>query len=318
MSSKYWDDFERRARETALCLGLKTKPPVRRVAIFITNRCNFKCSYCNHTRSPATLDPETFYGLFARYGKDCIYHITGGEPSVVGWLYGAIQNLSMRGFNINLNTNCYITPPAYWVGRLKVSLDSFAKDECDRLYGVPGAFDIVCKNIKKASKECDLSITFTMGAHNYRKAPLFAWWSLREFPDQMATFFSIYKGDDPRYAWTDQTVEDFWTNCRPLMIEHMKGTESGELFEETCTDPRRIRQGTRFIENSDVGDTCYLSLSERVVSPTGKIYGCSHLYRDGVFTNNSRKDAKCQYGCNLRLVKFNEEVSRRVYGLEKE
>lgn len=315
MTSKYWDDFERRAVETAECLRTGEKPPVRRVAIFITNRCNFRCSYCNHTRSPATLPPEKFYDLFHRYGKDCIYHITGGEPSVVAWLYPAIYNLGLKGYRINLNTNCYIQPPAYFIERCKVSLDSFSAEECNNLYGVPRAFETVCKNIKIASKDCDLSITFTMGAHNYRKAPLFAWWSLREFPDQMATFFSIYKGTDPRFAWTEDTVEDFWTNVRPLLIENLGDTESGELFHETCTTKRRVSQGTRFIENSVVGKPCYLSLSERVVSPTGKIYGCSHLYRDGIYTNDGRKHEKCSYGCNLRLVKFNEEVERRINGL---
>lgn len=312
MPSEYWDDFERRAVETAQCIKDGTKVPVRRVAIFITNKCNFRCSYCNHVRGPKTLNSGMFNELFYRYGKDCIYHITGGEPSTVPWLNPAIYHFAARGYKINLNTNAYARPPAEWVQRLKVSLDSFAADECNALYGVRHAFERVTRNIKRCSPLCDLSITFTMGVHNYKKAPLFAKWSLQEFPKQMATFFSIYKGTDPRFAWTEEAVEDFWTNYRPQLIENLGDTESGELFRETCTEPRRILQGKRFPENMDTAKLCYLSLSERVVSPAGKIYGCSHLYRDGIYTNDGRKHEKCQYGCNLRLVKFNQEVERRI------
>jgi len=313
MTSKYWDDFERRAKETVECLRLNHPIPVRRVAIFITNKCNFKCSYCNHVRSLKTIEHERFFQLFAQYGKDCIYHITGGEPSTVNWLYPAIRMLKTKGYTINLNTNAYIMPPADCVSRLKVSLDDFAADSWDKLVGVQGAFNKVCKNIKKASKLCDLSITYTLSKENYRKAPMFAWWSLREFPDQYATFFSIYKGTDPRFAWDDASAEDFWTNVHPYIEVNLGDTESGKLFAETCTDKRRVVQGNRFPENMDLEKPCFLSFSERVVSPAGKIYNCSHLYRDGIYTNSGHKHEKCRYGCNLRLVKFNEEVERRLY-----
>jgi hypothetical protein len=38
--SFYWDDFSRRADETVACLHAGTMPPVRRVAIFITDVIN--------------------------------------------------------------------------------------------------------------------------------------------------------------------------------------------------------------------------------------------------------------------------------------
>ena len=45
--SLYWDDFNRRIKETVVAVKNNTQPPVRRVSIFITNKCNFGCHYCN-------------------------------------------------------------------------------------------------------------------------------------------------------------------------------------------------------------------------------------------------------------------------------
>jgi len=47
MNSLYWDNFDKRLKETVKCLNNNQIPSVRRVCIFITNQCNFRCTYCN-------------------------------------------------------------------------------------------------------------------------------------------------------------------------------------------------------------------------------------------------------------------------------
>lgn len=39
---------------------------------------------------------------------------------------------------------------------------------------------------------------------------------------------------------------------------------------------------------------------------------CSHLFRDKIQMECGKKYAECRYGCNRRLVMFNEEVERRL------
>ena len=119
--SKYWDDFERRIDETVTAIKFGQLPPVRRVAVFITDACNFRCNYCNHTRTPKMMKQEVFEQILAKYGESAIIHITGGEPSVVPWLYPLLETLPDK-YRIHLNTNAYIKPPAKFVKRLKVSL----------------------------------------------------------------------------------------------------------------------------------------------------------------------------------------------------
>ena len=57
---------------------------------------------------------------------------------------------------------------------------------------------------------------------------------------------------------------------------------------------------------------CYLSMSEKVIDWNNNEYTCSHLFRDGIFYTKPKKHDKCRYGCNRRLVMFNQDVSNRL------
>jgi len=304
----YWDDFERRSAETAKAISEGEQPPVRRVSIFITEKCNFSCSYCN-SKGVRTLSKENFEKILGRYGDTAIIHITGGEPSIVSWLYPFLRENENK-YRFHLNTNAYIEPPASSVRRLKISLDH-CNPVWDETVGRKGAFNRVVENIKKASKKTFVSVTYTLTSANYHNAVKFAEWSNNEFPDLYAVFFSVYKGTDPRYVFSDEDADDFFNNILPG-LKRVLPKESLSLIVETIDEKKRIMQGIRFPENVSCSGTCYLSISERVFSPDGEEYTCSHLYRDGVFKKEPSFHEKCRYGCNRRLVMFNEEVKKRL------
>jgi hypothetical protein len=92
------------------------------------------------------------------------------------------------------------------------------------------------------------------------------------------------------------------------MIDMLPGESSG-LLEDTLDEKKRLIQGVRFPENS-MNKPCYLSMSERVYDYFGNEYFCSHLYRDRVKQDGCGKHPNCEYGCNRRLVAFNEEVEK--------
>ena len=307
--SLYWDDFERRINETVIYLAENKKPPIRRVSVFITERCNFKCKYCNgvNLKDGKTLSEQKFRKIVKDYGDSAIIHITGGEPSVVPWLYPFLEENGSK-YRFHLNTNAFVLPPAKHVKRLKLSLDHFDAVKWNEIVGVK-AFDRVVKNIKIASQQTITSLTYTLTKENYKNVVEFARFSNKEFPHLYAQFFSTYKGNNPVYAFTNEDAEDLFLNVLPTLKKELT-TESLALLEETLDEKRRLFQGVRFIENS--GNVCYLSMTEKVFSPEGKEYTCSHLYRDGVFLSEPGMHEKCKYGCNRRLVKFNEEVQQKL------
>jgi len=303
MSSLYWDDFERRIGETVDCLQTQRPVPIRRVAVFVTDKCNFRCHYCNVAFSHNTMPESVFRGIVDKYGDSAIIHITGGEPSLCSWLYPLIERAS--GARFHLNTNAFLTPPTN-IKRLKVSLDTHKANYFNELTQRT-SFNRVVNNIKRGCEYTVTSITCTLTRENYKDAPDFMKFCRDSFPGLYAVFFSIYKGTKPRFAFQDKDVETFFNETRPLLQEQMD-KESLNLFLETIDEKRRLLEGIRFPENNH--GTCYLSLSERVFDTQGNEYNCSHLYRDGIMHTDNNKHRKCLYGCNRRLVAFNEEVTQ--------
>ena len=304
--SLYWDDFSRRVDETVSSIRTGKDIPVRRVAIFITDKCNLRCKYCNSANSKNQMSEETFDRIIHKY-PEAIIHITGGEPSVVDWLYPYLIAHGDR-FKFHLNTNCVIPPPAKSIKRLKVSLDSCESQYWNSLVG-RNVFDKVVSNIKNSLSQTVTSITYTMTRENYQSIPKFIEFIRSDFSGLYAIFFSVYKGTNPDFAFTAEDVETFFNVIRPQMTERLD-SESRALFEETIDEKFRLISGVRFPENEKT--TCYISLSERVFDFDGTESACSHLFRDGIKNSPGQKDQKCLYGCNRRLVAFNQEVTAKL------
>jgi MoaA/NifB/PqqE/SkfB family radical SAM enzyme len=310
-NSLYWDDFRQRAEETVSAVQQGISPPVRRVAVFITDKCNLACAYCNHNHGFSELSESAFHEIVRGYGDTAILHITGGEPSTVAWLYPYLREHGGR-YRFHLNTNAVLPPPATSVRRLKVSLDS-----CDAAYwnALVGrdVFDRVVKNIQAAIPHTVVSITYTMTRENFRAIPGFIRFAQQEFPGVYALFFSVYKGSDRRFAFGPSEADEFFVKIKPRM-ESLLDPESRALLVETLAEKRRIMQGERFPENRT--GRCWLSLSERVFLANGAMSYCSHLVRDGISLGSADKHDKCCYGCNRRLVAFNEYVQDALVNAE--
>ncbi len=308
-SSLYWDAFESRAKNTVFNILNNKVQKVERVAVFVTNKCNLACRYCNSRDNNNEMKQEKFIEIVEKH-NDAIIHITGGEPSVVRWLYPTMEELNKKypKISFHLNTNAVLTPPTF-VKRLKVSLDSANADFWNDLVGRRGAFEKVVNNIKNAIPTTVVSITFTMSKANYKEIPRFIKYTRKEFSGLYALFFSVYKGTNPEFAITDEVANDFFTNIKPIMDAELD-EESRNLLNETMDEKMRVMQGVRFPENNN--GVCYLSLSERVYRHDGTESACSHLFRDGILNRPGEKHEKCNYGCNRRLVAFNELVERKL------
>ena len=306
MTSKYWDDFEKRIDETVSCIKNDIEVPTRRVAVFITNKCNFRCKYCNVSFDDKEMTQKTFESLVEKYGKEALIHITGGEPSTVRWLYPFID--SCEGVRFHLNTNAFLTPPKN-VKRLKVSLDTNNKQHFEHLVSHIASFDRVVNNIKEATENTIVSITCVLSKQTYLQAPEFMSWCREQFPKLYAVFFSCYKGTNEYFAMNEADAEHFFTKTKPKLEERMD-VESLALFKETYDQKLRMFGNQRFPENKN--SLCYLSMSERVIDYNGEVYRCSHLFRDGIKRNTSEKHEKCISGCNRRLIKFNEDVENKL------
>lgn len=307
MASLYWDEFEKRERETVACLVRGSKVPVRRVAIYITEKCNFRCVYCNMANRKTEMQEGVFDSIVGKYSGEAVLHITGGEPSCVKWLYPYIESHKAK---YNLNTNAYLMPPQKNINRMKISFDTHIEDEFNSIVRRGSAFKRVVGNVRRSTETSIVSLTCVLSKRTYRNTPKLTSFVNREFPKLYAIFFSLYKGIDPALAMTKHDVDTFFEQYVPRLEANMQ-PESLSLFRETLDNKLRLNTGIRFPEN-DISKPCYLSMSERVINPSGEEYLCSHLFRDGIYQTEPKKHAKCAYGCNTRLVRFNNDVEAQL------
>ena len=144
-------------------------PHARRVKdlrISITDRCNFRCTYCMPAEGMQWLprDEVLSYEEIARIAKVCVEHfgfdairITGGEPLIRAHVVRLFEMLKPLGVDLALTTNGVKLPElahdlkAAGLNRVNISLDSLQRerflamtrrDELDRvLLGIDAALD---------------------------------------------------------------------------------------------------------------------------------------------------------------------------------
>jgi len=137
----------------------------RKLRISVTDRCNFRCSFCM-PRNPVWLDRSellTFEEIgrvariFARMGVSKV-RLTGGEPLMRRGIERLVEILSsIEGIeSVSMTTNGYLLEEM--AERLKraglsgvtVSLHSLKPERYEQIVGVPGVFEKVVRGIRRA------------------------------------------------------------------------------------------------------------------------------------------------------------------------
>lgn len=335
MQERYWDSFAKRIDETVAAELKNTHPPLGRIALHITSRCNFRCDYCNEYHNGCTLPKELFAKIVQEYSQigGGILHITGGEPTMVSWLDEAIQNRP-ENVTINLNSNCFklLNKETYkFIDRIKVSLDTYKEQYFDSIVHHEGAFKRIVINLwqlENYDKARDTSITYTLTKENYQDTPTFLAWCYNTLPSLYAIFFSVYKGSNKRFLFTEEDQELFWGQIAPAMkrmFEINNDKESLWLFEQSY-NAKTLSSSCKYPEN--LNGLCYISKSELTIDEQGRVWRCSHLFRDKLppsFFNirdttleeihhslDQQLYPQCLTGCNLKLVRFNQEVQAKI------
>jgi len=296
----FWDRIAERTTETISALRAGKPIPIIRYAVHVTSACNMRCQYC-HDRKPSgqMIDRVLFAELCRRAGKGGIVHITGGEPSLVPWIYDEIrQNKDLTKFA--WNSNLLRLPPddvLEALFRIKTSLDDYHADRWNTLVG-GDFFDTVVANIKWAIRVTKhVSVSFVATHQSAHRFDNFIRFCQDEFPGLFSISASFYKGNENAELSLDQ--DDL-----AILFEHadLLDSTSKQIFYSTHDSNKN-----EFPENLQI--PCYLSMSERLFDEFGREFFCSHLFRDGVMApGRPGLDHHCVTGCNARFYKFNKEI----------
>lgn len=334
--SNYWDDFQVRVNSTIDCLAAGRLPNLERLTVHLTERCNFRCEYCNMCFSHRQMDEELAMRIAREYKEmgGRIIHFTGGEPTVVPYFEDICRYAKSLGLQVSSNTNAFKRVDVSCIDKLKASFDTANQAEFDRTVGVQ-SFTTVVENMKYYSDQMDgkmLSITAVLNRKTYPHMLELAKFVQENFK-VYNLYFSNYKGSNPEFAFTDAEIEDMFTNYIPNVLAFFKETGNQYSWKQLSlykpTD--FINADCRFEENKTI--PCYIQLSEMTIDTDGRCFNCSHLFRDGVrpqkivsvkshhlrecfdeIKNDLRGNyvcihEKCLNGCNANLIGFNRAVA---------
>lgn len=105
----YWDYLQGMIVEAIQSHRAGTPPPLRRLSVFITDRCNLRCNYCGRDADQAqTLDLNLIKAsLSAARSEGALFlDVMGlGEPTLLDGLPDLLQTASRLGFVSTLGTN---------------------------------------------------------------------------------------------------------------------------------------------------------------------------------------------------------------------
>lgn len=345
LGGKYWDLFEKRAEETVAAVRENSRPPLRRLSLHITNRCNMNCSYCNEHHTAAEMKFPMFNKMVKEYSDmgGGVLHITGGEPTVVKFfdeIFPCVAEYS--NIELHVNTNCLkqLTLEQYRsIKRLKVSLDTTDAEYFNKITQVKNAFERVTANLDYIHDNVvvpfgtpTVSLTYTVTRQNYKEIPNFLRMYYKRWPKFYAVFFSSYKGVGNDFLLDREEINELFTEIVPqlrALTEENNDAETKVLFD-TAHDVETFDPRIRFPVNAEL--PCWIQLSEIAINEAGEVWNCSHLLRDKVPNTglniadghladivSAAKDQfsvplskECLFGCNRKLQTFNKYVNDRL------
>jgi molybdenum cofactor biosynthesis enzyme MoaA len=138
---------------------------INRAEVMVTNRCNFKCSYCKmsiHRKKGLWDMSRSEIGdiilRLCQHGCRTI-RFTGGEPLLWPLLERVVDTCAMLGFNsIAVSTNGYASLETLkdlvsaGVNDFSISLDACCASDGNMISGIPGSWDVVTESIRHLSK----------------------------------------------------------------------------------------------------------------------------------------------------------------------
>lgn len=267
--------------------------PIRDLRISVTDRCNFRCTYCmpkeifgdDYVFLPKSEllsfeEMERFARLFASLGVKKL-RLTGGEPLMRRGLPDLIDKLTkIDGIeDIGLTTNGVLlgqySQPLYEAGlrRLNMSLDALDPDIFGEMNGRGIKPDLILKNIDRA-KEIGFTIKVNMvvkkGVNESEILPMAAYFKERDITLRYIEFMDV--GNDN--GWSFESVVTKKEIYERLAAEYEMEPSEEEYFGEVAKRYRYVGTDAEVGFITSVSESFCSSCTRARLSSDGKLYTC--------------------------------------------
>lgn len=267
--------------------------PIRDLRISVTDRCNFRCTYCmpkeifgdDYVFLPKNEllsfeEMERFAKLFASLGVKKL-RLTGGEPLMRRDLPDLIAKLTkIEGIeDIGLTTNGVLlgqyAQPLYDAGlrRLNMSLDAMEPELFGKMNGRGIKPELILKNIDRA-KEIGFTIKINMvvqkGVNESEILPMAAYFKERGITLRFIEFMDV--GNDN--GWSFEKVVTKKEIYEMLRAEYEMEPAEEEYYGEVAKRYRYLDNGAEVGFITSVSESFCSTCTRARLSSDGKLYTC--------------------------------------------
>lgn len=267
--------------------------PIRDLRISVTDRCNFRCTYCmpkevfgdDYVFLPKNEllsfeEMERFARLFASIGVKKL-RLTGGEPLMRRGLPDLIAKLTkIEGIeDIGLTTNGVLlgqyAQPLYDAGlrRLNMSLDAMDPELFGKMNGRGIKPELILKNIDRA-KEIGFTIKMNMvvqkGVNESEILPMAAYFKERGITLRFIEFMDV--GNDN--GWSFERVVTKKEIYEMLRAEYEMEPAEEEYYGEVAKRYRYLDNGAEVGFITSVSESFCSTCTRARLSSDGKLYTC--------------------------------------------
>ena len=267
--------------------------PIRDLRISVTDRCNFRCTYCmpkeifgdDYVFLPKNEllsfeEMERFARLFASIGVKKL-RLTGGEPLMRRDLPDLIAKLTkIEGIeDIGLTTNGVLlgqyAQPLYDAGlrRLNMSLDAMDPELFGKMNGRGIKPELILKNIDRA-KDIGFTIKMNMvvqkGVNESEILPMAAYFKERGITLRFIEFMDV--GNDN--GWSFEKVVTKKETYEMLRTEYEMEPAEEEYYGEVAKRYRYLDNGAEVGFITSVSESFCSTCTRARLSSDGKLYTC--------------------------------------------
>ncbi|MCM3636327.1 GTP 3',8-cyclase MoaA [Sporosarcina luteola] len=267
--------------------------PIRDLRISVTDRCNFRCTYCmpkeifgdDYVFLPKNKllsfeEMERFARLFASIGVKKL-RLTGGEPLMRRGLPDLIVKLTkIEGIeDIGLTTNGVLlgqyAQPLYDAGlrRLNMSLDAMDPELFGKMNGRGIKPELILKNIDRA-KNIGFTIKMNMvvqkGVNESEILPMAAYFKERGITLRFIEFMDV--GNDN--GWSFEKVVTKKEIYEMLRAEYEMEPAEEEYYGEVAKRYRYVDNGAEVGFITSVSESFCSTCTRARLSSDGKLYTC--------------------------------------------
>jgi radical SAM protein with 4Fe4S-binding SPASM domain len=292
------------------------------VGINLTDRCNFRCCFCNiKEEGKRELSLHEIKKLLEDLKELSVEHVsfTGGEPFLRKDIFEVLELAKELGFNVNVCTNASLIDESkakklneLGIDWITVSLHSLNKEKFERIAGIEGSFKRTIEGVEALAKHCKAKVNVVCVLTSENASDIAGLNALLDFCEKHGILLGVnpHNSFGDRVSYSDKTIE----KLQAFFKKNSERLDNSSKF---------LERALRYMRGEEVKRTCFAGFLSASIDSDGSVYACvaelqfakpignikKDLFRDIWFSEAYEKKRKELKNCNRCMWNCQEELN---------